>query len=378
MGDESKGILSVEDFLAGTRAGPATLAQYRRQYRILAEDLGKPLAEATPQDLRKLKQKLQEMKSGHHKARLLRMYFNAAGMPQKSALLKVTQPKHRLPPSAILEPSEIQAMVEKGARSLRDRALLGTIWETGGRIHELLSLRLKDVKRTESPENNGRMVFVLWFSKVKVAGEEHEGYVVEMAPVLDAWLKAHPHPQPEAFVFESWAGRGLHRSKGWAIVHAAARRAGIQKRVFPHLFRHSRATYLLRLGMPEGQVKKLLGWAPGSTMLNRYQHLTDRDAYRALLKAQGLVPPEPLDLGRIAIKAEDLQPVVAMNPPPGGFKDETQVLRAEVVAMEARLENMMQLLGAALSQAPGKKEGAEGSFSELVAGIKAKPKDGGA
>ncbi len=344
MGDieDSGRVLSVEEFLDDTSAGPSTVQQYRRQYRILAEALGKPLAEATDKDLRRLKQQLTGKKSGHHKARLLRMYYNAAGMPEKAALLKVKQPKHRLSPSEILQPSEVQAIIEKGARSLRDRALVAAIWETGGRIHELLSLRLRNVKRTTSPENHGRTIFVLWFEKTKVQGEEHEGYLVETAPVMEAWLKAHPHPGPDSFVFESWTGRGLHRSKGWAIVHTAARRAGIEKRVYPHLFRHSRATYLLQLGVPEVQVKKLLGWSPGSSMLNKYVHLTDQDAFRSLLKAQGMVAPEPLDVARLALKAEDLQPVVAMNPPPGlGRESEVERLRKELEEMKLGMKRFV-------------------------------------
>jgi hypothetical protein len=74
------------------------------------------------------------------------------------------------------------------------------------------------------------------------------------------------------------------------VVKAATRRTGIGRRVFNHLLRDSRATYLLANGMKEAQVKALFGWTPESTMLSRYSHLTSKDAKSGLLQTLGLEP----------------------------------------------------------------------------------------
>jgi len=62
----------------------------------------------------------------------------------------------------------------------------------------------------------------------------------------------------------------------------------LQRHVHPHLFRHSRATYLISQGVPEAIVCELLGWRVGSSIVRRYVHLSGRDVQRALLQLHGL------------------------------------------------------------------------------------------
>ncbi len=65
--------------------------------------------------------------------------------------------------------------------------------------------------------------------------------------------------------------------------------AGITKRIYPHLFRHSRATLLVATGVfTEAQAKAHFGWAPDSRMLGIYTHLIHDDANQALLAAHNL------------------------------------------------------------------------------------------
>src|ERR1035438_7630046 len=72
------------------------------------------------------------------------------------------------------------------------------------------------------------------------------------------------------------------------------RRAGITKPFYPHLFRHSRATHVLAMGiMTDAQARRYFGWTPQSTMLGRYAHLTDTDAHDALLKENKLAAAKP-------------------------------------------------------------------------------------
>jgi hypothetical protein len=64
-------------------------------------------------------------------------------------------------------------------------------------------------------------------------------------------------------------------------------RAGIKKRVYPHLFRHSRATHLAN-HLTESQLKQYLGWVQGSSMASVYVHLSGRDVDQALLALNGI------------------------------------------------------------------------------------------
>lgn len=313
-GGKGKTAFTIDAFLARSAAGPSSLETYERQLGQAEAWLGKPLSSATERDLIILKKRLRAMPSGPQYARLLRMFYKAAKREDLRELVVLKQRLKKLRPDDLLTVQEVQAMIDATA-PLRDRALLGVLWETGVRVSEIMALDLADVRGTDSPANGGRKVYRLWFKKTKVAGEEHSGYVLESAPVLEAWLKAHPDPRPEAPLFPAWGGAHLTRHGGYGIVTRAARHAGIAKRIYPHIFRHSRATFLLANGMTDAQVKALLGWVPGSMMLNRYAHLTSKDAYGGLLKAMGL-EPEKVDLGKLEFKEESLKPVVPMNAPP--------------------------------------------------------------
>lgn len=320
---------SIDDFLARSGAGETTLDNYRTCLSLMERWAGGPLHQASLRDLEKLKARLRTKLSGAQFAGLARMYLRAAKRQDLAEVLVLKQRKRRLQDVEILTLEDVNAML-RAANSVRDRAILVLLWETGRRIHEVLALDLHDVRVGEVPNGGSpRKVFTCTFRKTKVAGEEGEGYVLEGGAYLEAWILAHPDAKPGTPLFPSRQGNGLPRlttAAGWYVVNATARRAKIAKRVYPHLFRHSRATHLLRLGVPEMQVKKLLGWSPGSGMLARYAHLANRDAYAAYLRAHGVEVPAPVDVGSIAV-LEELRPVVAMMPRPGA--DGTRRLQAE-------------------------------------------------
>ena len=92
-------------------------------------------------------------------------------------------------------------------------------------------------------------------------------------------------------------------------------------------------------------MKQLLGWKANSPMLARYAHLAHQDAYDALLRAQGLEPPAPVDLGKLAFPDQDLKPIVPMIAPPGaGARALDDDLAAEVVSIAREFAENPKLL----------------------------------
>jgi len=75
------------------------------------------------------------------------------------------------------------------------------------------------------------------------------------------------------------------------LIKRIAEKAGIRKRVYPHLFRHSRATALAGK-LTEAQMKEYFGWVQSSEMAATYVHLSGRDVDNAMLALQGMVKPE--------------------------------------------------------------------------------------
>jgi integrase/recombinase XerD len=178
--------------------------------------------------------------------------------------------------SDLLTPADIAIALQACERS-RDRALIAVLWETGARISEIGNLQLAHVSKQESG----------YFLSLNGKTGTRTVLVASAASALREWLTRHPQMnEASAPLWPLRQGRGfLQYAALRSILRKCFRNAGISKRVYPHLFRHSRATYVLAAGiMNEAQVKAYFGWTPGSDMLAGYSHLIDRDADAAILR----------------------------------------------------------------------------------------------
>ncbi len=321
-------VRTIDEFLDLSDAKETSKRQYRTELLSMERMMGKPLFEASQRDVIALGKQLRKMSAGPQYAKIAKMLYRKARRKDLVELLALKQRTKKLKPADLLTPKDVQAMVD-AAESMRDKCLVACLWECGVRVSELLSLDLGDVKVRASPANGGRKIYVFWFGQVKETGEEHEGYVIEAAPVLEKWLKAYPFERtPNAPLFPSYKGKRLLRRDSLNVVKRLASRAGLEKRVYNHLFRHSRATWALASGMTDAQVKVLYGWAPGSTMLSRYSHLTSKQAYGGLLRSLGL-EAEKVEVERLSFDDEDLKPVVPMVVPRGAKRAESSTLNME-------------------------------------------------
>ncbi|MGP8147168.1 MAG: tyrosine-type recombinase/integrase [Thermoplasmata archaeon] len=332
------GPLTIDGFLERRSTAESTKAEYRNKLTKCERLIGKPLARATPRDLATLKARLRPQLSGPEYVRVLRTFYRAGGRPDLAELCAMKQRNRVLGPGEILSVRDVQRMIEK-ATTLRNRALIGALWDSGARISELLAVDLGRIRKRE-PTDGIPLTFALFLEKTKT-GPPRDVTVVHSARTLDAWLKAHPYgSDSSAPLFANADGSRLSRKRAWAVVTNAARKAGFgtgrhaapgSKHVWVHLFRHSRATDLLRKHMSEGEVKTLLGWTPRSTMLSKYGHLTSDDARRALLRAEGFEVALPEESERITIEDDQLVPVVPSVIPSGAHR--APQITAEMAAL---------------------------------------------
>lgn len=188
-------------------------------------------------------------------------------------------------PEEILSEEEVWRMV-KAAKSLRDKAFIAVLYESGCRIGEMLSLKLKNV------------IFDEYGAVIIVHGKT--GYrrvrLVASVPHLAAWVSYHPRQdEPEAPLWVSIGtmnhGKRLDYSAARKILRDTARRAGVRKRVNPHALRHARATHLASK-LTEAQMCEFFGWTQGSDMPATYVHLSGRDVDKAILSIYGKVVDE--------------------------------------------------------------------------------------
>jgi site-specific recombinase XerD len=197
-------------------------------------------------------------------------------------------------PQDLLTDREIAALLracEDASNPLevkRNRALIAVLYESGCRVGEIVNLKNRDVVRTD------------YGFRITVEGKTGRRTIplVESAPYLLEWAEVHPRgDDPDAPLFPSLDfnhyGKKLNRRSVYDIIRELAKKAGIEKRVYPHLFRHTRATELTNY-VSELYLKQILGWSKTSDMPAFYVHLSGRDVEREVLRIHGLVPPEQL------------------------------------------------------------------------------------
>lgn len=174
------------------------------------------------------------------------------------------KPKVRKPlPRGILKPGDVLALLKaphaETTLGLRDRAILETLYATGIRSAELMSLKLTDVEREAG--------------QVRVLGKGNKERVVPLGRIALNWLwryleEARPRllQGPDSgVVFLSCRGRPLVRSALFIIVRQHALRAGLPARTGPHTLRHTCATHLLQAGADIRSIQVLLGHVSLST-----------------------------------------------------------------------------------------------------------------
>ena len=143
--------------------------------------------------------------------------------------------------------------------TLRDRAILETLYGAGLRISELVGLDVDDVDLEEGSVRalgKGSKERVVPLGRYATRGLE--AYLVRARPSLAG-------PRSGAALFLNQRGGRLTRQGCTNIIKAQARRAGIRKRVTPHMLRHSFATHLLDGGADVRVVQELLGHASIAT-----------------------------------------------------------------------------------------------------------------
>lgn len=178
-----------------------------------------------------------------------------------------------------LSPSEVDALLaaEPGETfpSLRNRAILEVFYATGARVSEVGGLRLRDVDleagvlKVQGKGSKERLVLLH-----PTARDITARYLAEARGRLARPAFA-PVDASMGWVFLSRTGRRLDRTNIFRLVKAAARRAGLSKRVYPHLLRHSFATHLLAGGANLRVVQTLLGHARLATT-EIYTHVNIR------------------------------------------------------------------------------------------------------
>ncbi len=200
----------------------------------------------------------------------------------------------RVKASDIMTEREIEKLTEV-AEHPRDKAFISMLYELGARIGEIGALRIRDISRD-------KYSFI-----VDLSGKtgHRTPRIVVSDPHLSSWLNIHPlKGDPNAPLWIKLGNREKHERMNYsafrALVLRLKERAKIKKRVYPHLFRHTRVTHLLsNRQINESQAKVYFGWVPSSKMLSEYSHLVSQDVNQVMLEIHGIKTSEKKQKAKI-------------------------------------------------------------------------------
>ncbi len=188
-------------------------------------------------------------------------------------------------PDGILQEDDILAMVTQ-ARTFRDKALIFVLYESGCRIGELARIKWKDVIF------NDDSTVGLTLSDTKTRKVRHAllGASIEY---LAGWRNNYPGtPDTDNYVFTSADGEPMEYRAMSQIISRTAKKAGLDKRVTPHLFRKSRITSLIKQNYQESVIKQAMWGNIGTNMFKTYVVLSDKDIDAEFKEKMGIEKKE--------------------------------------------------------------------------------------
>ncbi len=189
----------------------------------------------------------------------LNSFFNFAvdeGFVAQSPVFDIPRQKIERKLPQILTSREVELLLEQpkcvDLKGYRDKAMLETLYATGMRVSEMISLKVTDVSLVGAfvkCESNGRFrIIPLYPAAVKALS----AYLTDIRPRMVT------SPDEEA-LFVNVNGEHMTRQGFWKIVKHYQQTAQIGKDITPHTLRHSFAAHLLENGADLRSLQEMLG-----------------------------------------------------------------------------------------------------------------------
>lgn len=254
-----------------------TLEDYYRELMLLEFKVEKPTVQVNTTDIRQyLANNSGVMASTNaKKLSVIKSFFS--WLVDEEILLKnpaakikqMKQPK-RLPKA--LTAVELE-MLRESCHSLRERAMIEVMYSTGCRLSEISGMKRRDINWSSS--------------SMKVIGKGNKERVVYLNPKakyhLEKYLDECEYSENDCealFSTERRPYRSLQNKSIQDIIEKVAKRTDIEKKVTPHVFRHTMATLAMENGIELGDLQQLLGHEnPGTTL--RYAAVSEERKHNA-------------------------------------------------------------------------------------------------
>jgi len=216
-------------------------------------------------------------------------FFYVKTLHQSWNAAETPYPKKVVHLPVVLSQEEVTRLIDSAVIPFH-RAILMTLYATGIRRAELAHLKVGDI-------DSERMIL-----RIR-GGKGRKDREVMLSPKLLEVLREHwKRYKPKEWLFPGgrWhnSTRPITTKVAWHACQQAAKRAGLEKKVHPHILRHCFATHLLEAGADLRRIQILLG----------HSDLEETTIYLHVSKQHLNATPSPLDSLKLSTSENDSEP----------------------------------------------------------------------
>ena len=176
---------------------------------------------------------------------------------------KIERPKRSNTLPNVLSTAEVKLMIDK-TKNIKHKCIISLLYSAGLRRSELINLKLTDIL-------SGQMQIKI--SNSKGNKDRYVGLSKHLLTLLRQYFLEY---KPKEWLIEGQMGGQYSAGSILKTIKASARKAGIRRRVTPHMLRHSFATHHLESGTDLRYIQEFLGHSSSKTT-EIYTHVAKTD-----------------------------------------------------------------------------------------------------
>jgi len=323
-----KALRYFNDFLSKTEREAPVLARYKtKNVQVI---VGRDMKKVTRRDIEGFiasKKHLSQSTIEHYKI-FLKVFFQwlyncnitKKEYPEVVDWIRTTSVKKNHEDYELIEKDTIKKLCDN-CLYLRDKAMIMVLYDAGLRISELANLKFKDVK----PDEYGIRVIVRGGKNGGKSKEDREIRLTDSVPVLKQLINTHPFKEDKEknlfICLGSYYGKPVTSQGAYKIIEKTRIRAGIEQKIHPHAFRHTRLTELAKSGFREMELRLFAGWSKSSTMPEVYLHFNKEDLDNKILMKNKMKSDKQIQ-AELKKQEEERKKLQPLNCPQCGEKND--------------------------------------------------------
>ncbi len=190
----------------------------------------------------------------------IKFYFEKV-LRRDKEYYKIDRPHKERKLPDVLSKEEIGKML-KATKNLKHKTIIALIYSCGLRRSESINIKINDI-------DSKRMLI-----KIRGAKGKKDRYVQLSPNILPLLRNYYRREKPDIWIFEGAPGKQYSEMSVYNVIKNAAKNAGIKKRVYPHILRHSYATHHLEQGTDLRFIQEWLGHDSSKTT-EIYTHVSN-------------------------------------------------------------------------------------------------------